>query len=222
VQKGEHTEKSYLWLLNSILIVVSLVGCSSASPGISTSTPITASIERHSCLPERGISVSTYYVYYGITGSTPDELRAQMDRFGYTDELGHHWDAYTKWDVHWSYPYSTTVGGCATGPVEVEVEVVFVLPQWDDPEKGPVDLAQRWNTYLAALQRHEDGHKDIAVEAGCEVLRALDSLAVYASCSELEQTADAIAESTLELYRQHEDTYDRQTDHGAMQGVGFP
>ena len=222
MQKRGHAKQSHLWLLNPILVVVSLAGCSDVSPGISTPTPVTVSTAMHSCLPEGEISVSTYHVYYEITGSTPGELRIQMDQLGHSDESGHHWDAYTKWNVSWSYPYSTTAHGCVTGPITVEVKVTFVFPQWDDPEKAPEDLVERWHAYLATLQRHEDGHRDIALAAGCEILRTLDSLSAYASCGELEQTADAIAESTLEYYRQQEDTYDLETDHGATQGVHFP
>jgi predicted secreted Zn-dependent protease len=213
VQKREHARQSYLWLLNPILVVVSLTGCSNVSPNTST--------EIHGCPSEGEISVSTHYIPYEIAGSTPDELRAQMDRLGPTDDLGRHWDAYTKWDVSWSYPYSTTTDGCATGPIKAELEITFVFPQWNEPEHAS-ELVERWDAYLTALQRHEDGHKGIALAAGCEILQALETLPSYTSCSELEQRADTIAENLLEYYRQQEDTYDQETDHGATQGVHFP
>ena len=116
----------FLWLLNSILATTLLASCSTPLP--ETSTPV--STEAYSCASGGTISVSTDYVYYRITGSAADEFRAQMDQFGYTDESGHRWDAYTEWHVSWAYPYSTTADGCAAGPVDVKVEVTVFLPKW--------------------------------------------------------------------------------------------
>jgi predicted secreted Zn-dependent protease len=145
-----------------------------------------------------------------------------MDQLGHTDESGHHWDAYTEWYVNWSYPYSTTRDNCTTGPVKVQVKITFTFPQWNAPENTPQDLIDKWDAYLSALQIHEDGHKQIAILAGYEILQAMNALSAYPSCTELEQAADTIGEDVLEQHRQQEAIYDQNTEHGVTQGVHFP
>lgn len=213
---------THRWLLNLTLAITLLGGCSGISLQTSVSAPTAAPTETNSTPQKAEISTSTDYVYYQVTGATVDELRAQMDQLGRTDEFGHHWDAYTEWRVNWSYPYSTTGNNCTTGPVQVQVEITFIFPQWNTPDSASQDLIDKWDAYVAALRLHEDGHRKIAIEAGCEILQAMNALSTYSSCSELEQAANAVGENILEQYRQQETTYDQNTNHGATQGAHFP
>ena len=78
------------------------------------------------------------------------------------------------------------------------------------------------NGYIAVLQVHENAHKEIAIDAGYEILQTINALPAYSSCNKLEQAADTAGESILEQYRRQESIYDQKTDHGATQGVRFP
>jgi len=145
-----------------------------------------------------------------------------MDRLGPTDARGTHFDAYTDWHITWVYPYSTVDGQCTTGPVQVSVQVSFTLPQWEPPSGAPKDLAVKWDAYVDALQRHEDGHKDIAAAAGYEIHQVLSALPGHPTRDKLEQSADSAGERILDKYRQQELDYDQSTNHGATQGARFP
>jgi predicted secreted Zn-dependent protease len=171
---------------------------------------------------EQGPEVSIDYVYYKIKGATANELRTQMDQLGPVDIFGHRHDMYTKWDAYWSYPYSQEEGGCTTGPIEVRTTITFTFPTWEPPPDTSAELVDQWNGYLKLGQLHEDGHKEIALEAGREILRALQAVTAHASCDLLEQEVDQKGQELLEQFRQKEVTYDQRTDHGATQGVRFP
>ncbi|MCP4540226.1 MAG: DUF922 domain-containing Zn-dependent protease [Chloroflexi bacterium] len=203
------------WLRNLILAITLLSSCSDALLQTSVSAPT----ESTSVAP---IPIVVDYDYYQITGSTADELCDQMDQLGYMDEVGYRWDAYTEWYVNWSYPYSTTSDNCTTNSVQVQIQITFIFPQWNTPKNASQDLIDRWNAYMAALRLHEDGHKKIAIQAGDEILQAMNALPAYPLCSELEQAADAVGESILERYRQRQATYDQNTEHGKTQGAHFP
>jgi predicted secreted Zn-dependent protease len=194
--------------LTLLAMTLLLVGCAEAS----TQTPT----------PVGDVSVSIEYTYYQVTGPTTEELRAQMDQSGYTDESGDHWDAYTEWYVSWAYPYSVEHDACTTGPVEVAIEVTVVFPKWEPPPGTSQELIERWNAYLVALEDHEAGHKEIAIAAGYEVLRTIDALPAYKTCDELELAADAAADRVLQQHRQEEAIYDQETKHGISQGASFP
>jgi len=196
------------WLVG----VVVASGCVSSAPIVplspaSTSTPP----------PSPEVSVSAHTQYYEISGVAGDDLRAQMDELGPGDH-----DVYTSWFIRWTYPDVVTDATCAVGPVEVSLSITYTLPQWDAPPGAPVDLVEKWNAYLAALQLHEAGHKDIAVAAGNEIRKTLSALPAYPSCEELHRSGEAASQDVMDRYRLQEVQYDQQTDHGATQGARFP
>ncbi|MBT8363287.1 MAG: DUF922 domain-containing Zn-dependent protease [Deltaproteobacteria bacterium] len=53
------------------------------------------------------------YDYYDIEGRTAAELREQMNSKGVAWTNGNIYDAFTDWDVRWSYRYRLTDGACS-------------------------------------------------------------------------------------------------------------
>lgn len=166
--------------------------------------------------------VSINYVYYEISGSTENELRHQMDRFGPADERQVQHDAYTDWYVDWSYPTREINGNCATGSITVTVTITHTFPKWDIPPDVSQELVEKWDEYLKDLQAHEAGHKQISLDASHEILQRLNNLSVYPSCAELERVADTTGQNILDEFRQKEVDYDQTTMHGESQGAQFP
>jgi predicted secreted Zn-dependent protease len=149
---------------------------------------------------EPGVSID--YVYYKIRGATANELRAQMDQLGPVDRFGHRHDMDTQWEVNWNYP--------------------FTFPTWEPPPGASAELVDQWNSYLKLGQIHEDGHKEVALEASREILQAFQATPAQSSCDLLEQEVDQKGQALLEQFRQKEIAYDETTDHGATQGARFP
>jgi predicted secreted Zn-dependent protease len=205
-----------------ILTALFLSACSISSLGTLASTSIEKTTDVFSCSESSEVFISTSRVFYNIAGSTADQLRSQMNQHGYRDDDGNHWDAYTDWYVSWSYTYSQNTEGCSAVDIQVEVDITFIFPIWDMPSNVSQDLATKWDDYVTSLQIHEDGHRDIAVQAACGILEELNSLQSYGYCSEFEQAADVTAEQILNLYREMESDYDQETGHGLSQGVSFP
>jgi len=166
---------------------------------------------------EPGIQVTIDTSHYTIGGSTEAELRAEMNRRG-----PYGGDAYARWFVHWSYPTEAVSNACDTGPIEVSVSVEYMLPEWTPPVNADRALIDKWNRYVAALQLHEDGHRDFGIGAAKDVLLALGALPPYPTCDDLNRAANTAANAVLDRYRVQELAYDRTTSHGATQGARFP
>ena len=202
--------------------MLSLISCSNSS----IETPVTAVVDETTrmiaCPQGSEIAVTTGYIYYVIEGTTAEQLRDQMNQSGRKDKYGNHWDAYTDWYITWSYPYDQTAHGCSVGEIEVEVEVNFEFPEWNVPVNVSQDLITQWGDFLRALQKHEDGHYEIAIDAACEILQGIYSLPSYPSCLNLDEAVEIKTEQILDVYREREKDYDRDTDHGKSQGVSFP
>jgi len=196
-----------LCLSSLILLSGLLAACQDAS------APPSAAI-----MPDPVVTLTVDRVYYDVVGASADELRAQLDSRGPTGRQ----DAYTDWWVQWRYDYVQTASGCSVRSLSVNVDVTITFPHWTSPGDVSTELEGQWRAYLAALAVHEDGHKRIALEAANEIATALSSLLAYPSCAKLERDADATGERILERYRQQEQSYDRETEHGATQGARFP
>lgn len=188
--------------------------------GLSLIQPLTTPASPHSALTPH---VQIAYRYYPISGMTASELRSHMNQLGPRDHIeGRTYDARTDWAVKWSYRYSMRGGQCAMQSVVTQVEVTFTLPRWTGAGQAERSLRAHWKHYQAALQHHEEGHKQHGIEAGYAVQRSLSQLPRAASCTELEATAQTTARAVIKTYNQKDLDYDRVTRHGFTQGAVFP
>ena len=156
--------------------------------------------------------------YYAIHGSSPTQLRTQMNQCGPIAD-GRENDAFTKWLVNWQV-FDRDGNGCGIGGLAIHVRVDMYLPQWTDV--APPDLERRWNTYIAALTSHEDGHVAHGFGAAERVYRTLVRLPPAATCAQLNAGAAAAARVVVGSFGALDVTYDEETRHGATQGAIFP
>jgi predicted secreted Zn-dependent protease len=106
----------------------------------------------------------------------------------------------------------------ATTGLELEMN----LPRWTPPAGARPGLVRSWNIFADAVRRHEEGHRDIAIDAVREVDRRLQGTRTARSCDALRRNLSQIAESVVRDYRAKDDSYDVTTMHGRTQGVVFP
>lgn len=161
-------------------------------------------------------------VYYDIHGSTPEELRREMDAKRPVDSNEKHYAEATASRVRWTYSHRMSGGGCVIGDVETEATITYHLPNWVDSSGAVAELVNRWRQFIAALERHERGHGGFAADAALDVERAIAGLGSFATCDELELTVDETGFRILGRYAEFDAAYDRQTDHGRTQGAQFP
>jgi predicted secreted Zn-dependent protease len=163
--------------------------------------------------------VSVKQFHYEIVGVTASELRAQMYRLGPMNKFGRHCDAYTDWYVSWNFRRSQSSDGCRPTAVKLKVDVKQTLPKWKVPSAPDEGLVGRWNAFIKALQTHEDGHKEFAIEAAAEILQKISALPASATCEEMARAANKAGGELLNKYRNAETSYDRETNHGETQGA---
>lgn len=123
---------------------------------------------------------------YPINATTIDGLIRQMR----AEEPKGYW-AQTRWFVRWS-------GGCA-----VEVDVIYRMPEHENPTAMPPDVRQKFETMWDRLMDHERQHGQHGIRAGQEIH--------LAKC--------AGAHDIIKKYNQADLDYDRRTDHGSSEGV---
>src|SRR5579883_3452813 len=156
--------------------------------------------------------------FYKIQGKTAAELRAPMNQDG-----GKRFDAATLWDLDAQFTFGGKKGkSCQFKTIKVTVKTTFTLPEWTPPDGTPQALVDRWKKHLATLQTHEDGHKQLGVDAGNDFLTQLKAIPTAASCDALQKTAAQTRDAVKASFKQKHKAYDAATKHGATQGAVFP
>ncbi len=202
-----------------------LTACSGSPLRIQTSAPSPAPTDTFIPAPMITPTVTAFIgqvfidhaqiIYYGVSGSTADEIRASMDKSRPKDPYDGNRpvDAYTDWYISWSWPgYGTDHCDLSTASVTYTINVI--MPRWKVPTDASPALIAKWETYIQSLISHEKGHVNHVVNNYLSVKAAIQS----ATCS----TADSAAQKALIPLREFDANYDRQTKHGEAQGTVFP
>lgn len=160
--------------------------------------------------------------YYDVVGDSAEALRAQIEALRPRGEDGGRYDAYTRWKLEWRYLYREQRDGCRRTSFRTYLTTTIHLPRWQAPPEAAPELVQRWEAYVAALDRHERRHEAIAIEAAEAVERRVGTIERAADCKTLEAEVNATGEAVIEDYKARQHAYDDQTGHGRNEGVRFP
>ncbi|MBS0432724.1 MAG: DUF922 domain-containing Zn-dependent protease [Proteobacteria bacterium] len=158
-------------------------------------------------------------VYYDISASTGRQLIHEMETRGPLDPQGKRVPAYTIWHVTWNYRYQSGPESCKLTDLTVEVDGTMTLPRWVDSGTAPKSLVQSWQSMMAALRVHEDGHYAHGVEAAREIAALREATPPAADCASLQRQFNAEATSILDKYAALDAKYDQDTRHGQTQGA---
>jgi predicted secreted Zn-dependent protease len=164
-------------------------------------------------------SVTIKHSYYNVLGRTASELREQMKKspLGVQSKI---WGvARTKWEVTWRFGFTPGPNDCRINHVLTSVQATFLMPRWKNSGEGSPELRERWQNFLNALQKHEDGHKDHGIDAAQEIETKLAGLKPMSGCSEMTRTINTTANSIIRKYQRKDFYYDLLTLHGIIQGA---
>ncbi len=161
-------------------------------------------------------------VYYNVQGTSADELRTQLNKFGVKGSDGKTYYGYATWNVSWRYLCRSDMTNCWITSVQTTVRIKFTLPKWIDRSEAPEELRQKWDKYITALERHERRHRDIAVETAFQVERAIAGMKLRGGCDGLKREANALGHRLVDNCKKRQSDYDARTNHGKLEGAQFP
>ena len=119
---------------------------------------------------QAAVTLGDHVEHYDISGSTPADLRREMNAKGPQGAGGKRFDGYTRWHVSWRYQYNHTAGGCAIASVTTSAKVTITLPRWTNEGGAGGSSRQQWARYLAAL---ENTSRDIAATASMPPMKSI-------------------------------------------------
>lgn len=166
--------------------------------------------------------VTEKYEYYEVTGSSEQELRCDMNQNSCRWDDGKKYDSVTSWRMKWNYDYNRAPQSCTAASFKAAVEVVFRYPKWVHASGVPQPLVAKWDNYMKNLTRHENGHRNMAVEAAAELSQAVAKLPPAQNCADLDREVQTLCRLRMKKLNDDEKAYDVSTKHGLMQGAIFP
>ena len=166
-----------------------------------------------------GVRETRRYERYVIHGGSSDALLAQMEALGPhdADEIA---PAVTRSDRRASLVYRSDGSGCRISDVTVALDVTIILPVWDIPRDASPALRAEWERFLGALERHELGHRAIALAGAEDLAQALERIHGR-SCDQLHTAAEYASRDEAAATRTRQIAYDDSTSHGIKQGTAL-
>ncbi len=186
---------------------------------------VVANVDKNLPLRKKTVAVTPVvtekYEYYEVGGSCEKDLQCQMRQKGITWYDGKKYDSATSWHVKWDYGYDRGPQTCSADSFRVVVEIIFRYPKWVRTGDVPQPLVNKWDDYMKHLIMHENGHRDMAVEAAAELSRAVAELPPAPTCAALDREVRALSRARMNRLSDDERAYDAATNHGYTQGAVF-
>lgn len=168
---------------------------------------------------EPGFAYTERREYYRVDARNVDTLKRQLDAALAGKGLGGAGVGRTVQHLTSRYEFEPTPAGCRFKGLEVSLDVTIHLPRWEPGGGRPKALAERWDRMLAALTRHEEGHRDIAVDTARGLLARLQALPETLDCQGLAREAQKAFFQARLRHSIRDGAYERRTDHGIAQGA---
>ncbi len=211
---------------SSVLGVCLLFTMVSATALAGDNTIILASVDRNLSRKEITVTlpplVTERYEYYDINGSSENDLLREMRRKGVAGDDGKRYEANTSWHVKWNYDHTSDTESCSAESFQVTIEIVFRYPKWTRMADAPQALSDKWDNYMKRLIVHENGHRDMVLEAADELSRVVSEIPPAQTCAQLDQEVRRLSRTRMYKLNDDERYYDEATNHGATQGAIFP
>lgn len=161
---------------------------------------------------------------YPVTGITVEEIRSQLglNRNAGTDS---EYIGVTGTTVQWEFaPHRNRAfpdSGCVINHIGVSLRIVTTLPRWLPPPDAPELLERQWAAFSSANERHENGHRNIALHTAVGIAAALQAVR-SPTCDGIAEIANLDAGAIWELGNRRQLAYDAATRHGMTQGSSWP
>ncbi|HVS58157.1 MAG TPA: DUF922 domain-containing protein [Candidatus Saccharimonadales bacterium] len=161
--------------------------------------------------------------FYRVYGDTSAQIRQQIVWCAPTQFIGagEAYSGQTDFWMGWSYRYAQTATACQVTDVAVGLHVTQAYPEWQPTISAQPGLATQWQTFIANLKTHEQGHVSLGEQYAQTTLHDIQRMSAP-SCTALVQAVDNRTSQEVAALNAANQHYDASTNHGATQGAILP
>ena len=155
-------------------------------------------------------SVSKSYRYFSISGTTIEEIEADLARRGPKVKAtnARHPGA-TQIEFKTRVTYGERNGRCGVHDVNVTAKAEVILPRWRRSARADADTRLIWDVLAADIKRHEEYHVTIARNYARELENTLKEIRNKAGCDRAQETVKAATATILERHDRAQERFDR-------------
>lgn len=146
-------------------------------------------------------------VYYSVRGRNLEELVSQL-HVPDSGELGREAHGLTRSELRIDGELTQTRQGCLMSGYTIQLVVRMDLPRWDQAMPMPRSLAGKWEQINDTIVRHEQQHRQNALDGAVRLLEELSALEPERRCLRTSQAIRS-AVQRMEAWR---DLHDRLLD----------
>lgn len=166
-------------------------------------------------------TTSTVFKYYDIFPASNAELNREMLKRSPIKKNGRTFKGHTHWKVNWHFKWQRRNGICRITKVNTTLSVTYTMPRIAEGYRVTQPVRRSFNSYFASLLKHEKNHMKSGLYAARDIEYALLNLGAFASCEQLDATANATGKRIIQQYNKRDREYDKKTDHGRTEGVNI-
>ncbi|HEX9879059.1 MAG TPA: DUF922 domain-containing protein [Candidatus Binatia bacterium] len=161
-------------------------------------------------------------VYYDVAGRNLEEIRKELDLKSPVRHGDERFHANTSWSVTWNMRWMAKAFSCEVTDVTAQVDITVTLPRWPGLEDAPREAGEEWHRYYGVLVEHENGHRDLAIEAGKKIEEGIRRMGARENCATMKSDANRIGRGIVRTYEALSEKYDEETDHGRKPKTSGP
>lgn len=152
--------------------------------------------------------------YYELRGQTPRALHAALEARREDGAIGE-----TGTRITFQFTARDTGEQCELTGLSLTLDIVVIYPRWSNRKTAPADLQLRWDVFLDALTRHEEGHARMAREGAADIARQLAASPPAPDCVRLRTQLGERYDGLRAALEARQRAYDRDTEGGRTQGA---
>ncbi|GAA4869060.1 DUF922 domain-containing protein [Luteimonas vadosa] len=167
------------------------------------------------------VQLTSAYRPYDVDGITIEQIVGSIARHGPREGAGSARAAgLTKAEVTWTFRTWQDADRCEIADVQVLLDITVEVPRHRNRRLLPHAVSRQFDRYLEALDKHENEHVLLALEAGNAIGALLSSPAEDgARCTQVQRRLNKSAREIVRRYRVLNRQYDLRTRYGGTEGV---
>ncbi|MGB1292107.1 MAG: DUF922 domain-containing Zn-dependent protease [Pseudoalteromonas sp.] len=161
--------------------------------------------------------VAQSHEFYNVSVSHTRNLLKNVNQASPIKHNGNKFHGYTEYNIQWRFnSKSRGRQRCILNKVKTVLTLKYTMPKLRSENE---DVHKVWNSWYPNLEKHENGHGSLAVEAAKEIDSSLRAFSSRSGCQKINQEANELAYKIMEKLDQATKKYDLDTNHGETQGA---
>ena len=160
------------------------------------------------------------FEYYYVYGQSMKELTLSMKENSPVIRGNSKHAATVKLKIQYRYSNHKNTAGCSLINPEVRLKTTYVIPKIIE-ERSSTRIITVFKEYSSRLMKHEREHRNIAFESAQQLDKSLALLPLATDCASLKRNTRTLYSRINEDQKRRNQIYDKETQHGVLQGVSF-